>query len=174
MRLWFIVLCLSCAPAASWGQAQLVIEHPKHRQLISYNDGDFIRLTGPSGKIQGRLILQSDSAIWVRTESELIFAHDRTLRIYRERLLLREVVAIERSSPMRWQRFQRLYSGVAMAAGGMIILGSTFNALATDRVPQVSTLALTGVVLTSGLLIRFGSQHQYRTDKGWNIRIERP
>jgi hypothetical protein len=148
-------------------QSHLIIGHPKRSQVISMKVGDAISLNLQDSKVRGRITRLSDSTLWVITETHVAGSHEIDLRSYRQEIPLSEVQSIDKAPSPHWRRFQRVYSGITMAGGSMVILGSSFNALATDQPPKLTTLAITGLVLSSGLLMRMLGRRTYRREKGW-------
>jgi hypothetical protein len=166
-----LLLLLTVAAREGWGQAHLLIAHPKRKHRASMRVGDLVSLSRSDGKVRGRLTQLDDSVLWITTETHMAGAQESDLRTYRQQIRLSEIMAIDKQHAPNWRRFQRLYSGTTMAGGSMVILGSSFNTLATDRPPSIKTLAIVGVVLTSGLVMRMLGRRQYRRKKGWHWEV---
>jgi len=162
-----LLLLLFFAYGTVWGQSQLLIEHPKRQDRVSMQVGDLISLTQSEEKVRGRITHFSDSSIWITTETRVVGAQETDLRVYREEVLLSEIQSIDKQHSRSWRRFQRIYSGTTMAGGSMVILGSSVNAMATDRPPSLTAIAVTGLVLTSGLVVRMLGRRRYQRKKGW-------
>lgn len=157
---------------AVWGQSGLRLVHARHAPR-GFVPGDQLGLYGQEGKWRGRLLGYQDSMVWLM-QAVPWPASEGGIRYCRTPIPLGAIEAVDRPPRPNWLRFQRAYSGLSMATGSMIILGSSINTLVTEQTPQLGTLAVTALLLTSGLLIRLGQRRPYRMHHGWELRPWEP